>query len=327
MTFGLANTRPGHASNPRSAATGAREAPLLTIFGCPKPFTDRHIATIQRNAITSWTRLTPRPEVVLMGDEDGTAELCRELGLRHVPDITRNEYRTPQLSDLFAKAHALATGRLLCYANADMIFTDDFMTAVRYVSSRRPSFVLASCRRDTELTELIDFDDPGWSHRLRARAPALRSRYAELHGADYFVFTRNVYCAVPPFVPRFWWDGWLLWKGRREAGCLVDATAAILAIHQRHDHANVLTRCEAPWFGPEARRNMELAGTTRQWHLLEATHVLGVDGLRRIWGQKALYVACTTIRGLFVYRLGGLRRALGLRWQNLARLRVWLRQR
>ena len=42
-----------------------------------------------------WTRLSPRPEIILFGDEIGTAEFARESGLRHIPQIRRNEKTTP----------------------------------------------------------------------------------------------------------------------------------------------------------------------------------------------------------------------------------------
>jgi hypothetical protein len=73
---------------------------MLTLFAIPKHFRG-HIATIQRNAIASWTRLNPRPEIMLFGNEDGAAETARELGLRHFPEVARNEFGTPLLGDLF----------------------------------------------------------------------------------------------------------------------------------------------------------------------------------------------------------------------------------
>ncbi len=45
----------------------------LTILAMPKPFRG-HIGIIQRNAITSWTKLQPRPEILLFGTEEGAAE-------------------------------------------------------------------------------------------------------------------------------------------------------------------------------------------------------------------------------------------------------------
>jgi len=52
--------------------------PLITLFSAPKPYTDPHIATIQRNAIKSWTLLSD-VEVLLIGDEKGVAEVADEL--------------------------------------------------------------------------------------------------------------------------------------------------------------------------------------------------------------------------------------------------------
>jgi len=85
---------------------------MLTLFAIPWPFRG-HMEVIQRNAIKSWTLLQPRPEIVLFGDDQGTGEIAKELGVRHVPDIGQNEYRTPLLDDLFQKAQNLATHNLL----------------------------------------------------------------------------------------------------------------------------------------------------------------------------------------------------------------------
>ena len=73
---------------------------LITLFSAPKPFTDPHIATIQRNAIKSWT-LLPDVDVILLGDEEGLAEAADELGVKHIPDVARSESGTPLISSMF----------------------------------------------------------------------------------------------------------------------------------------------------------------------------------------------------------------------------------
>ena len=78
---------------------------MLTIFATPKPFRG-HFAVIQRNAIRSWTLLRPACEVILMGDEEGTAEIASEFSLRHIPDIGCNAYGTPLVSALVRKSSA-----------------------------------------------------------------------------------------------------------------------------------------------------------------------------------------------------------------------------
>ncbi|MEM3484211.1 MAG: hypothetical protein QXI12_01145 [Candidatus Methanomethyliaceae archaeon] len=71
---------------------------MLTIFARRKAFTDPHTAAIQRNGITNWTLLRPRAEIMLCGDKDATGEICQELGLRHIPEVARNEYGTTMAS-------------------------------------------------------------------------------------------------------------------------------------------------------------------------------------------------------------------------------------
>ena len=48
---------------------------MLTIFTSARPFTDPHIATIQRNAIISWKKLRPHCEIIIVGDEEGVLSL------------------------------------------------------------------------------------------------------------------------------------------------------------------------------------------------------------------------------------------------------------
>ena len=74
--------------------------PLLTLFTAPKPFTDPHIDTIQRNALRSWLQL-PDVEVLVVGQEPGLAETADELGLKHLPAVARNQWGTPLVSSIF----------------------------------------------------------------------------------------------------------------------------------------------------------------------------------------------------------------------------------
>ena len=84
------------------------------ILSTPKAFNGL-FAVIQRNAIESWTRLEPRPEIILFGRDAGTAELCDELGLRHVPDVAHDRPRDAAAQRHVHHGQALASepGRLL----------------------------------------------------------------------------------------------------------------------------------------------------------------------------------------------------------------------
>ena len=140
---------------------------LITLFSAPKPFTDPHIAVIQRNAIKSWTWL-PDVEVILLGEELGLAEAARELEVKHLPDVARNASGTPLVSSMFQQARQNSSADLLCIINADMILIPDFLEAARRSHLQRDKFVLLSQRWDLDITEPIEFTD-GWQNRLSSR--------------------------------------------------------------------------------------------------------------------------------------------------------------
>src|SRR4030095_11175209 len=104
--------------------------PFITLFSAPKPFTNPHIALIQRNAVKSWT-LLPDVEVILIGEETGLAEAARELGVKHIPNVARNESGTPLISSMFQLARENSHSDLLCIINADMILMSDFLEVAK----------------------------------------------------------------------------------------------------------------------------------------------------------------------------------------------------
>src|SRR5512141_2894469 len=110
--------------------------PLITFFSAPKPFTNPHIATIQRNAIKSWT-LLPAVDVILLGEETGLAEAAHDLGVKHLPKVARNESGTPLLSSMFQLPREHSISELRGMFGADMLLRPDFDEAARQVSKLR----------------------------------------------------------------------------------------------------------------------------------------------------------------------------------------------
>lgn len=252
---------------------------MLTIFTIPKAFRD-HTGIIQTNAIGSWLMLRPRPEIILFGDDEGTAGKASELGIRHIPNVQRNEYGTPLLNSIFETAQDIATNKLLCYVNADIILLSDFRPALDRV--HMPSFLLVGQRWDLDLTEALDFANPVWEEELRVRL----AKEGKLHpttGIDYFVFPRNMYAKIPAFaIGRAAWDNWLIYRARFLRVPVIDATDVIVAIHQNHGYEHLPPSAEGPWKGPERDRNLELAGGLGHvFHLEDANRVLTAHGLKR----------------------------------------------
>jgi hypothetical protein len=236
---------------------------VLTILSTPKAFTGL-FAVIQRNAIESWTRLDPRPEVILFGRDTGTAEICQELGLRHVPDVATNAQGTPLLSDMFLRGQELASTPVVCWANADIIFTSTLLDAAQTVENHPRSAYLVG--RRTDLDQLSPLDLTGdWVGDLTVRA-AREGEPKPANWIDYFMFTRGLFPDLPPFaIGRPGYDPWLIWKAGDLGADVIDASAFVLAVHQRHDYSHVGTRA-AVFDGVEAQANAAIVDDWRHYH-------------------------------------------------------------
>lgn len=240
-------------NTPTSVANGN-----LTIFTIPKPFVG-HIGLIQRNAILSWQQLQPRPEIILLGDDDGTAEIAAEFGLKHFPAVEKSDFGTPLVSSMFEIAQRESTSQFLMYINADIILLNDFIPSLNKVAATFEKFVLVGQRCDFDLTWSIDFTNSDWENTLRQQIDN-GGKMAGPRGIDYFCFPRGkVYTDVPTFaVGRGYWDNWLLFEALRSGSKLVDATHSVKIIHQNHPYANLPNNFGGAFIGGEADINMEL---------------------------------------------------------------------
>lgn len=252
---------------------------MLTIFTTTKPFCN-HNAVIQRNAIQSWCRLQPRPEILVFGNGENVAAETERLGVRHIPDVQTNEYGTPLVSDMFAQAERLTDSSILCYVNADIILLSDFCLAVQRIG-HYPRFLIVGRRCDLDLREAWDFERPNWEQELRQLAEGAGTLHSAV-GIDYFVFPRGFWGILPAFaIGRTAWDNWLIYKARELHAPVVDATGSITAIHQNHDYWHHGEGTVGVWEGPEARRNQELAGGARySFSIADATHRFTRRGIR-----------------------------------------------
>jgi len=249
----------------------------MTLFSCPKPFGCHHTGVIQWNAIRSWTLLDPRPDIVLLGNEAGTEEICRELNIRHIGGVASTSDGLPLLDDLFRKAQATSAHEYMCYINADIILMQDFLGAIAALRQWKSKWVMIGARTDIEIHDRLNFQDPNWQEVLERRAKELGSFMTS--GTDYVVFPVGFYESMPDFVlGRTAFDNWLLWFAVHQGVPLVDATGQVRAVHQSHSFATDWAKVVK---SAEAARNRQLAG---RWPLTytpaDATHRIESGAVR-----------------------------------------------
>lgn len=231
---------------------------MITMFSTPKPF-GGHIAVIQRNAIRSWQRLHPDIEIVLVGDDAGTAEACKEFGIRHIANVAKNRYGTKFLASIYDQVHDIARHSTLCHVNCDILLKSDFAKAAQCVMAQRAKFLMAGRRWDVDTREPLDFDRPNWEIELdRLARETNRPRPAQW--IDYFLFSKELYYKrIPEFViGRPGWDNWLVWHALSQEIPVIDASRDVLAIHQNHDYSYHPDGHKGVWHGEEAQENYRL---------------------------------------------------------------------
>jgi hypothetical protein len=235
---------------------------------------------IQRNAIKSWT-LLPDVEVIILGEEIGLAETAKELGVKHIPNVARNESGVPLISSMFQLARENSNSDLLCIINADMILMPDFVEAARRSRLQRDEFVMLSQRWDYDITEPINFAE-GWDSKLRESV----RKQDQLHrpaGSDFFLFPKSCYQDVPDFtIGRAGWDNWMIYKARAEKWAVIDCTPSIMIVHQNHDYSH-LPEGKPHYEHPETNENIRLAGgqANIRYTILDSTHQLANGKLSR----------------------------------------------
>ena len=271
---------------------------MLTIFAVPKPF-GGHIGIIQRNAIRSWTLLRPACEIILMGNEEGIAEIAAEFGLQHVPDVARNSFGTPLVSDLFEKAQRISKHNLFCYVNSDIVLMSDFTEAIQRVARQTTRFLLVGHRWNLDVKEPFDFGS-GWEEQLRCRVRE-HGTLAFAYSIDFFVFPRGVLGEIPAFaIGRPRWDNWMLYRARSLRMPLIDATPVMVAVHQNHDYAHHPQGKDGVSHGDEAVINEKLAGGLVHWFTLDdANYLLTPEKLRRKRDRSHFLRDCERLPALY----------------------------
>ena len=254
--------------------------PLLTIFTAPKPFTNPHIALIQRNAIQSWIALGVQVRVVVVGSEAGMVEALADLDVFHLPDVRRNTQGTPFVSSIFDLARQASDSPLLDYINADILLLPDCLQAAERVRQQVNRFLMVGRRWDLAVTQPLDFST-GWDTRLQEMLK-LKGRLHAPAGSDYFIFPRECFTELPDFaIGRAGWDNWMIYAARCLGWKVIDATSSLTVIHQDHDYSH-LPGGKPHYNLPETDENIRLAGGRRAiFDLRDVDRVLVGGQVRR----------------------------------------------
>ena len=205
-----------------------------TIFTVPNNFAISGVANAQHNAIGSWLKLEPTPEIILCGDDPGVAGVAQDYGLQNIR-LERSGYGTPLVSDAFAKVAERAKHDLVVFINTDIVLLQDFVLSLAMVATKFPynQFLMCGGRWDIEPTEKLNFTCDMWLAQVLRQMARTGVRH-DKGGSDYFAGRRGLLSRnMPPFaIGRCGWDNWAISHGVQQGWAVVDATDTTTVIHQ-----------------------------------------------------------------------------------------------
>jgi len=250
----------------------------ITLCSIPKAFTGIY-ARLQHNALQNWVRVLAPQNIILFGDEVGVAEAAQRYGCQHQPCHV-NDWGTPILSDVFARAAAVVQTPYLAFVNADILLEENLLETLRALSVQKdlsPNGFLGVARRwNLDIDDDADVSQSDSFLKLKHKAFAANDLYPPV-GMDLFVFPRTFFADIPPFSigwPGAKYDNWMLWYARSKGLSVVDMTRAVTLVHQNHPGVSG----DEPGRYIEHWRNLRFAGGYgRCYDLGDVTHVFSED--------------------------------------------------
>jgi hypothetical protein len=276
---------------------------MLTFFTTAKAFRG-HDGIIQRNALKSWTLLHSDVEVILFGNDEGAAEVSRELGLRFEPHVERHESGAKRLDYIFRRANEIARHAYLCYSNCDIILMPDFWRAFERARAWRDRFLVVAHRWDIDVEVPVNFDNPSWADDMRqlALTQGIRQNH---YWIDFFLFRKGLCLQMPPLiVGHGYWDNWMIWNALNERIPVLDASRCVVAAHQNHGYSPVFKRIKGVSTDPISLMNLDLIGGLRHLrHINCSTHIMGTGGWISWTPQRQVRAVCEEISRIAVYKV------------------------
>jgi hypothetical protein len=233
---------------------------VLTIFCSPKPFIGE-AAWNQINALRSWKAISPHVEIIVFGAVPGAAEAAAQVNADLVPEVETSSTGAPSFNAMVQHASKYGKYNIQVYINCDILINATMVKAMQVGFDRFGRFLLVGERLDLEKGIKIDTRDPGWMDNL---APLAENGQLIPHGptgVDYFGFPRDMWGDLPPvYMGRAMCDNALLHYCLGRHIPVLDATLAVVAIHQFHDYTHVQGGSQEVFAGEDRARMMKMHG-------------------------------------------------------------------
>ncbi len=200
---------------------------MITLYTTCRAFDDQ-FNVIQRNALYSWSLLSPKPEVLVFGMDHGTKEICKELDYQYITNIEYSSYGTPMLNSMMEQAERVASFPQLLLISSDIVLFQSVMTAAKACAERE---LCGTVRKQTQSNiQELDFSE-GWEKLvIDGTIPA------SVTTGDFFLYPKNFWPKIPPFIiGRGACDSWLYYAANKKK-VLLDLSEAVAIVDYVHGY-------------------------------------------------------------------------------------------
>jgi hypothetical protein len=211
----------------------------VTFVCWPKPFKDKaEYYPFQKNALLSWKNLSITKNIIVIGNEDGNAEFCKEHGFIFEPEVGEvNQFGTPYVKSILDQCYKYCNvGDPICYINSDILLFEDFSTICEWFFESELSsknYLCVGQRWDWKNPREIDFSNSEWENSVRGEIYN-NGELLPPYAIDYFLHKAHSYPTgnMPPLaMGRLHWDRWLVGYAIRNFGSVIDFTNLTHCIH------------------------------------------------------------------------------------------------
>lgn len=189
--------------------------------------------------------LIPDSEVIVLGDSEGTEQICTRFGFKHLKDVKTGidigvkNSNGIVLSDAFEKATPIVSGKIVIYVNGDVILCphkDITQIFDGLIANMNEDFVGIIRRKNVpqgESDRLKNYNET----QLHQIVVEKSSKWPEIvHGIDCFIWGREKFINQP--MPNFLVNGfrWDIWLGNdfRKRGNYFDFSSVMSLVHLYH---------------------------------------------------------------------------------------------
>jgi hypothetical protein len=179
-------------------------------------------------------------EIIIFGAPPGAAEAATEVNATLVPKIHTSPSGAPSFNAMVAYVSESGTYDMIVYANCDILLNSTLLNAMLTARDQLTRFLLVGECLNLSQVSILDACAPNWIDCLRSFAASGGLSARGPVAIDYFGFRRDMWEHLAPvFMGRALCDQALLHHCLRFGIPIIDASRAVMALHQFHNYSHV----------------------------------------------------------------------------------------